>query len=67
MKVIATKPGKNDKRTVTVELDDGEDLMAVRRGGFYRLGYPLEEIVFGDQVADAVPVSWCPVEQKWVE
>lgn len=65
MKVIkeATVGGK---LRVTVDLDIGEKLLSVHEDRYYSLGHPIEDVVPAHVVADSVPVSWCPVEQKWV-
>lgn len=33
---------------------------------YYKLGYPNESIVSGQELIDAIQVVWCSVEQKWV-
>ena len=53
-------------RRIVVELDDGEELLAFRCKAHYQLGQPIEDIVPGHVISEAVSVSWCPVEQKWV-
>lgn len=65
MKVISDKTVKG-KRRVTVELNDGEKLVAVHPNAFYRLAYPVEDVVSGDIIADCDHVVWCNAEQKWV-
>lgn len=54
-------------RRVTVELQPGEKLMAVHDDSFYRLGYPLEDVMAGRIVSEARRVVWCSIEQRWVE
>lgn len=67
MKIVRQKPHASGKREVVVMLEPGEELVAVRGGQYYRLGYPVADIVPEHVLVDAVPVSWCPVEQRWVE
>ena len=55
------------RRQVTVELRQGEKLIAIDTMEYYRLGYPLKDIVIGELIDNAVPVVWCSVEQKWIE
>jgi hypothetical protein len=66
MKILkeATKGGK---RILTVELDAGEKVFSVNEDQFYKLGQPLDDVVLGHIIADAHPVAWCSIEQKWVE
>lgn len=66
MKILkeATRGGR---RVVTVELSPGEDLIAVNHDAFYKLGQPLDDVVGGHIIADAVAVTWCSIEQKWAE
>jgi len=66
MKILKnTINSKTGKITVTVELEKNETLMAVREDSFYKLGYPIEEIVPTHVLTDSELVSWCCVEQKW--
>lgn len=68
MKVKTERVKQDGKRTVTVELDEGEKLMAIQDGSYYRLGYPLDHtIVQSHHLADAVPVVWDVVGQEWIE
>lgn len=53
-------------RRVTVELRPHEQLIAIDDRLHYRLGDPLDDVVPGHMLTDAVPVMWCPVEQRWV-
>jgi hypothetical protein len=53
-------------RRVTVELRPHEQLIAIDDRLHYRLGEPLDDVVPGHIVAEAVPVSWCCIEQRWV-
>lgn len=55
------------KRRVTVELNPGEILIAINERVHYRLGEPLDDVLPGHMLSCAVPVLWCPVEQRWVE
>jgi hypothetical protein len=66
MKVITALVKKNGKRRVTVELDPGQKLIAIREDGFYKLGYPFEEVVQSHIIEDAQQVTWCPLGQEWV-
>lgn len=58
---------KNGKTRVVVDLDDGESLMAVATPGYYKLAYPLDDmIVRADLILGAERVTWCVIEQKWI-
>lgn len=66
MKTLLDRPTKDGKRRrVVVELEPGERLIAVRDDGFYTLGQPLEDVVPGHVIGEALVSHWCPVEQKW--
>lgn len=64
MKKIAERVIKG-KRVATVELEPGEELVAIVPGRHYKLGYPYEDIVPSDRILEAQPVVWDDVEQKW--
>jgi hypothetical protein len=67
MKTLSTKTDKKTRvRTVTVELAPGERLIAVQDHAFYELGEPLKDVVQGHIIADAVPVHWCVIGQKFI-
>jgi hypothetical protein len=68
VKILSRTVAKNGRVRTTVELDEGEILVAINPGRHYSLGQPLEGDVLGGHIlADATPVTWCSVEQKWVE
>ncbi len=67
MNIITAKPLKNGKMRVTVDLAPGEKIAAIAPEAFYRMGYPHEDIVWGEQIIDAQRVTWCVVKQEWVE
>lgn len=65
MRILSEKLVKG-KRRVTVELEDGEQLMGVHENEHYSLGEPLDdEIVRGHMLLDGERVYWCVGEQKW--
>lgn len=66
MKIKYKKELKNGKRHVLVEIDADETLLTFDADGYYRLGYPFDEVVRGNQITEADKVMWCVVEQKWV-
>lgn len=66
MKVRHSKQLKNGKRHVLVELDADETLLTFDENGYYKLGYPFDEVVRGNQITEADRVMWCVIEQKWV-
>lgn len=65
MKKIKEGYSKTGTRLVTVELAADEVLVAFKRGGYYKLGHPVEDVMHADVLINGVPVSWCSVEQKW--
>jgi hypothetical protein len=66
MKILNTKMVKGVK-TVTVELDEGEQLVAFRPTGMYELGEPHEDIMPGHVLLESAPVIWCSLEQGWIK
>lgn len=67
MKVIKELRTRNGTRRVTVELDGDERILAVRPNAYYRLGDPVSDVMIGHVMEGAVEVSWCSVDQQWVE
>jgi hypothetical protein len=67
MKIKHTKRLKNGKRHVLVELDENETIHTFDEDSYYKLGYPFDEVVRGNNLTEAVQVMWCVIEQKWVE
>lgn len=66
MKILKEKINRRGKREVTVELDDKENLVAIEADKFYRIGYPIEDVVGGYIIDSPELVHWCSLEQKWV-
>lgn len=66
MKVIRERINRKGKREVTIELDDSEQIHAIRPDGFYMTGYPVEEVLQGHIILASESVAWCPVGQEWV-
>lgn len=50
-----------------VELLTKHPFMTINPNHHYRLGGQVDDIVAPHVIADAVPVYWCSIEQKWVE
>ena len=68
MKVIKDEPATLKRpRRVTVEIAPDEKLMSVYNRHFYKLGYPLDDVVPAHVLDQARFVMWCPVAQEWVE
>jgi hypothetical protein len=55
------------RRRVTVELDHDEQLMAFKDGSYYRLAGQLDDVVGGYCLTWCSRVTWCSIEQKWVD
>lgn len=66
MKVKYRRELKNGKRHVLVELDPDETLLTFDENAHYRLGYPFDEVVRGNNIAEADLVVWDVLEQKWI-
>ena len=66
MKIKDRRELKNGKRHVLVELDANETLVAIDADGFYKTGYPQEDVVQGHILIDSQRVTWCPLGQEWV-
>lgn len=66
MKTISQKT-VHGKRRITVEVEDGEQLLSIKPNSFYKLGGQLDDIVASHVIEEMGEVSWCSIEQKWVE
>ena len=66
MRVIREKINRQGKREVTVVLDSTETLKAFDQSAFYKMGYPVEDVVGGHIILDAEQVTWCSLSQGWV-
>ena len=66
MKITSERTNKAGKRIVTVELDHGETLAAFRPNQFYKLGDPLNDVVYGSAILDSWPAVWDQIEQRWI-
>jgi hypothetical protein len=66
VKTISSKKLPTGGSRVLVELAPGEILVPVRRDAYYQLGQPVDDVVASHILGDAVEVSWCSAEQKWV-
>lgn len=67
MKTIKTVSVRGSSRVrVTVELDAGEQLIAVDPDGYVRLGEPMDDVMPGHVLCNSVRVTWCPIEQRWI-
>lgn len=66
MKAISQKDLPGGRRRVTLELEPGEELLAVRDGAHYELGAPVDDVIASHVLSATREVSWCSAEQKWV-
>ena len=66
MKITSERINKSGKRVVTVEIESSEVLMSFRPGQFYKLGDPLNDVVYGSAIIDSWPAMWDQVEQRWI-
>lgn len=53
------------KRRVLVELDHGEQLIAIHDNRYYQLGSPLDEVMAGHILANTQEAVWCSIEHEW--
>ena len=54
------------RRAITEEREARtEVLITIKPEAMYKLGYPLEEIVYGHTIIDVVEVIWDETGQKW--
>lgn len=67
MKITKDFTRKDGVRTVTVQIEEGEYLMALKLDNYYRLGGQLDDVVAGYCIVGSPRVYWCSIEQKWVE
>jgi hypothetical protein len=64
MNIIKEKKYENGKRSLTIVLDKGETVIALK-DGLYRLGYPLFDVVPVEVLSESTPVYWDCVSQVW--
>lgn len=50
-----------------VMLDEGEEIVVIKKVKYYQLGYPFEEVVFGNTIVEAAPVTWDEISQSWLK
>lgn len=67
MKITKDITRKDGVRTVTVQLAEGEKLMAFKEDSYYRLGGQVEDVMGGYCITWCSHVYWCSIAQKWVE
>jgi hypothetical protein len=66
MKVIKETTRKDGVRTITVQLAEGEQLMAFKDECHYELGEQLDMIVAGHYLNNCQRVYWCSITQGWM-
>lgn len=54
-----------NKRRVTVELNEGEEVVVVNPRACYKMGGQLDDIVFGNALTEATKVGWNHFTQEW--
>ena len=69
MNVLKVTKRRDGSTRVVVDLKPGESLpnMHFHDDRHYRLGHPVNEVMAGHILAEAVPVQWCSLEQEWIE
>jgi len=67
MKIISDKVLKNGQRKLVIYADPNEKITSFVCNGYYRTGYPLEDIRRGGALLGSQQVTWCEIEQRWVD
>lgn len=67
MKIINEKVLSSGTRRLIIELAPEESIIGIDERAYYKLAQPLDDIIEGDKIVDCVRVSWCSIEQKWIE
>lgn len=65
MKILSDK-AVGGKRRVTIELADGEAMLALRRDAYYELGGQHEDVMSAHILAESREVYWDSLQQVWV-
>lgn len=52
-------------RTV-IYLKPGESVLVVKEDSYYKLGYPVEDIMLGHTLKETTLVSWDELSQQWI-
>lgn len=66
MRVIREKHLLNGNTQVTYEFSPNETMLCVKRGEFYKLGYPVEEVMAAHILSNMQLVVWDSLEQCWI-
>lgn len=60
--------GKHGGKRITIDLDKGAGVWIIPKADYYRLGYPLDDLIIpAHALTDIASVTWCCIEQKWVD
>jgi hypothetical protein len=66
MKIKRTITRKRDgMRITTIEHAHDEVVQVIRDSSYYSLGYPVDDVVRGDNISGAMEVTWDVLEQRW--
>jgi len=65
MKIKKDIVNKQGKRVVIAELGEGEELIAVDKNAYYRLGGQMDDVVTENVITDSQKVSWDIFDQTW--
>lgn len=66
MRVVREKHLVNGNTQVTYEFSPEETMLCVRQGEFYKLGYPVEDVISSHILSDIQLVVWDSLEQRWI-
>lgn len=57
----------NKGNKVVLWLKDDEVAIVIKKSRYYRLGYPVLDIVLGSTIIESAEVHWCEMEQNWMD
>lgn len=66
VRILESKETASGDLRMVVVVPKDENIIAVQRGGMYKLGN-IEDIVHANVLEAATPVTWCDVQQKWTD
>lgn len=67
MQTTSSRKLANGKTKVTIELDDDEVVIVIRKNRYYKLADPIDDVVTSRILLESKEVSWCSASQKWEE
>lgn len=65
MKILSEKRNKQGKRVISVEIEEDEGVMVIKRDCYYQLGGQVGDIMHADVLHESIRVYWDSLGQKW--